>query len=48
MAGWIPIRYRDFYDVPRAVVVEFRGKLYLFDSLFDFNERIIDFRSIEG
>lgn len=35
MASWLPIRYRDFYDVPRAVVVEFRGTLYLFDSLFD-------------
>lgn len=32
---WLPIRYRDFYDVPRAVVVEFRGDLYLFDCLFD-------------
>ncbi|MGH9117576.1 MAG: hypothetical protein ACRD0A_06775 [Acidimicrobiales bacterium] len=32
---WLPIRYRDFYDVPRAVVVEFKRELFLFDSLFD-------------
>jgi hypothetical protein len=31
----LPIRYRDFYDVPRAIVVEYRGALYLLDSLFD-------------
>ena len=32
---WPAIRYRDFYDVPRAVVVEWKGTIYLFDSLFD-------------
>ena len=32
---WLPIRYRDFCDVPRAVVVEFRGHTYLLDCLFD-------------
>ena len=32
---WLPIRYRDFYDLPRAVVVEFRDEMYLFDCLFD-------------
>jgi hypothetical protein len=32
---WIPIRYRDFYDIPRAFVVERAGALYLFDCLFD-------------
>jgi hypothetical protein len=32
---WLPIRYREFYDVPRAVVVEFRGETYLFDCPFD-------------
>lgn len=32
---WLQMRYRDFYDVPRAIVVEFRGHLYLFDCLFD-------------
>ena len=33
--GWLPMRYRDFYDVPRLVVVEFGDELYLFDSPFD-------------
>jgi hypothetical protein len=33
--GWLTIRYRDFYDFPRAVVVEWHGQLYLFDSPFD-------------
>ena len=33
--GWLTIRYRDFYDIPRAVVVEWHGHLYLFDSPFD-------------
>jgi hypothetical protein len=32
---WPRIRYRDFYDVPRAVVVEWAGSLYLFDCPFD-------------
>lgn len=32
---WLPIRYRDFYDIPRAVVVEWQGGLYLFDCPFD-------------
>jgi hypothetical protein len=31
----LPIRYRDFYDVPRAIVVELDGALYLFDCRFD-------------
>ena len=33
--SWIPIKYRDFYDVPRLVVVEWREELYLLDSRFD-------------
>lgn len=33
--GWLPIRYRDFYDIPRAVVTDRCGRLYLFDCLFD-------------
>jgi hypothetical protein len=32
---WLPITYRDFYDVPRLIVVEWRGDLYLLDSPFD-------------
>ena len=35
--AWLPIRYRDFYDVPRAFVVEHRGSIYLFDCPFDDN-----------
>lgn len=33
--SWLRMRYRDFYDIPRAVVVEWEGTLYLFDCLFD-------------
>jgi hypothetical protein len=33
--SWLPIEYRDFYDVPRMIVVERRGQLYLFDAPFD-------------
>lgn len=33
--NWIPIRYRDFYDVPRMVVVQFGEAHYLFESAFD-------------
>jgi len=32
---WLSIRYRDFYDIPRAVVVEWCDLLYLFDCPFD-------------
>jgi hypothetical protein len=32
---WIPIRYRDFFDIPRAFVVEYTGDLYFFDCPFD-------------
>lgn len=34
-SSWLPIKYRDFYDVPRLVVVEWRGDLYMLDSPFD-------------
>ena len=30
-----PIRYRDFWDVPRIFFVEEAGRLYLFDCQFD-------------
>lgn len=33
--SWLPIDYRDFYDVPRMIVVERGGQLYLFDAPFD-------------
>jgi hypothetical protein len=32
---WLPIRYRDFYDIPRAFVVEHEGILLFFDCAFD-------------
>lgn len=32
---WLPIRYRDFHDVPRAFVFEHDGTAYLFDCPFD-------------
>ena len=33
---WLPIRrYRDFYDIPRAFVVEHGGEQLLFDCPFD-------------
>lgn len=31
----LPIKYRDFYDVPRAVAFEHRGATYLLDCPFD-------------
>ena len=32
---WLPIRYyRDFYDIPRAFVVESAGEQFLFDCPF--------------
>jgi len=31
---WAPIRYRDFYDFPRAFVVERAGDLLFFDCPF--------------
>lgn len=30
----LPFRYRDFYDVPRAILVEYAGTLYFFDCPF--------------
>ena len=30
----LPIRYRDFYDIPRAVVVEYERTLYFLDCPF--------------
>jgi hypothetical protein len=32
---WLPIKYRDFYDIPRMFVVENCGKVFLFDCAFD-------------
>lgn len=33
--NWLPMRYRDFYDVPRLVAVRYGPTTYLFDSPFD-------------
>lgn len=33
---WLDIRYRDFHDLPRAIVVRFGDSLYLLDCQFDF------------
>ncbi len=33
--SWLPIEYREFYDVPRMIVVEHAGQLFLFDAPFD-------------
>lgn len=39
-----PIRYRDFWDVPRIFFVEDRGRLFLFDCQFD--ERVEDYPDV--
>ena len=31
----IPIHYRDFWDVPRAIIFEHNGKTYFLDCRFD-------------
>lgn len=30
-----PIRYREFWDVPRIFLAPYRGKWFLFDCVFD-------------
>lgn len=35
MNTWIPIKYRDFWDVPRIFLTTYQGKLFLFDCAFD-------------
>ena len=32
---WVPIRYRDFYDLPRIFLAEHQGRTLLFDCPFD-------------
>lgn len=34
-AEWLPIRYRDFWDIPRIFVVAMGKSVFLFDSPFD-------------
>lgn len=31
----VRFQYRDFYDVPRLIFVEYRGRFFLLDSGFD-------------
>ena len=33
--NWVPIRYRDFFDVPRIFIATYEGTRYLFDCPFD-------------
>jgi hypothetical protein len=33
--GWVPFEYRDFYDVPRMILVRRVDRAFLFDSPFD-------------
>jgi hypothetical protein len=40
---WVEIRYRDFYDFPRAFVVERSGDLLLFDC--PFNDALDDYEA---
>ncbi len=35
MTNWLPIRYRDFWDVPRIFLVRLEVQLILFDCRFD-------------
>jgi len=40
---WLTITYRDFYDLPRAFVVEHHGEAFFFDCPFD--EELDDYPS---
>jgi hypothetical protein len=33
--SWSSIQYRDFWDVPRIFVTQYRGMWFLFDCTFD-------------
>lgn len=35
MTDWLPITYREFWDVPRIFFVPFDAQTYLFDCAFD-------------
>jgi hypothetical protein len=35
MSQWVPINYRDYWDVPRIFFAQYGGVLYLFDCQFD-------------
>jgi hypothetical protein len=33
--AWLPFTYRDFHDLPRAIIVAYRGHTYFLDCPFD-------------
>jgi hypothetical protein len=33
--SWLPIQYREFYDIPRAFVVDYRESSFFFECPFD-------------
>lgn len=35
MSNMIPFEYVEFYDVPRCIVLRYKGKLFLIQSAFD-------------
>ena len=35
MKPWVPIQYRDFWDLPRIFIASYDRKLFLFDCPFD-------------
>lgn len=41
---WLPIQYREFHDLPRAIVVSVKGGTYFLDCIFD--PALEDYRSI--
>lgn len=34
---WLPIKYREFYDIPRIFLVDYQGSSFFFDCPFDEN-----------
>ena len=43
MSKMIPIKYREFYDIPRMFIVSYHGHIYLFEC--QFNEAKDDYPS---
>src|SRR5262245_53453171 len=35
MSTWVPIEYREFWDIPRVFIARYKGKTILFDCVFD-------------
>lgn len=33
--NWLPLRYGDFYDIPRTFIVDYKGDSYFFDCPFN-------------